>query len=385
MKIQKKTIKWLIVLVILVLAGYGTCRHLQKRGAAPQQAGGPMPIPVGKCVLQDVTDTIEFTGTTAAVNDIEIIARVEGYLQGIHFTDGSLVEKGQLLFTIEPEMYKSLRDEAEAMLLSGKAELERARLDLERIEKAVQTGAVSQQNLSTARAAFDTAKAQVMRYQAALDKAELDLSYTEIHSPIDGRIGRRLVDVGNLVGAGDRTVLTTVRQTRPIYVFFYISENFLEGDLLRRLRGGDDAEPLKFAVGLPEQNDFPYEGIINFLDNTVDTRTGTVYVRGELPNESQELLPGMFVRVQVPVAERKDAVLIPEKAISTDLGGKYVLVVGENNILQRRDLKPGASIGDMRVVNEGLDGSEMFIVGNFHIARPGMPITPVLAQNNLGN
>ena len=320
---------------------------------------------------------LEFTGTTKAVNAVEIRARVEGFLEGIHFADGSLVEEGQLLFTIEPETYMSRRDEAAAMLKAGQTELERARLDLERIDKAVQTGSVSQQELTRARAAYDTAQAQVMGYQAALDKAALELSYTEIHSPIRGRIGRRLVDVGNLVGAGDRTVLTTVMQTQPIYVFFHIGEQMLKGDLLRRLQGGADVEPLRFAVGLPNANEYPREGVINYLDNTVDPMTGTVYVRGELANEALDFLPGMFVRVRVPTAVRKNAVLIPEKAVSTDLGGKYLLVVGEGNVLHRRDVKLGASMGPLRVVTEGLDGSELFLVGGFAMARPGMPVIPM--------
>lgn len=395
----KKTAVWILVLAILAGVGYFGFRYWAlskamaqimaqmsgmgmpgmaggKPGGAPGM-GGPMSMPVARCVIQDVTDAYDFTGTTEAVNTVEIRARVEGYLKGIHFTDGSLVEKGQLLFTIEPEAFKSRRDEAAAHLKAGQAELERARLDLERIEKAILTNAVSQQDLTRVRAAHDTAQASVMGFQAALDKAELDLSYTEIHSPIAGRIGRRLVDVGNLVGAQDRTVLTTVMQIQPMYVFFHLGEHLLQGDLLQRLQGGDKVEPLRFAVGLPDEKDYPNEGAIQYLDNTVDPMTGTVYVRGELANEGKTLLPGMFVRVRVPTAVRKNAVLIPEKAIQADLGGKYVLlVVGEKNILQRRDVVTGAVVGTLRVINEGLDGSETFIIGGMAMARPGMPITP---------
>jgi RND family efflux transporter MFP subunit len=383
----KKIMVWLIVLIILGGAGYGGYLYWKGRQAVMAQmmaaggmgamGGGPLPAPAAKCILQDITDSLDFTGTTEAVNAVEIRARVEGYLKGIHFADGSLVEEGQLLFTIEPETYMSRRDEAAAMLKAGRTELERARLDLERIEKAVQTGSVSQQELTRARAAYDIAQAQVMGYEAMLQKAELDLSYTEIRSPISGRIGRRLVDAGNLVGSGDRTVLTTVMQTQPIYVFFHIGEHLLKGDFLRQLQGGAGVEPLRFVVGLPDQNDYRYEGVVNYLDNTVDPRMGTVYVRGQLPNAGLELLPGMFVRVRVPVAERKNAVLVPEKAISTDLGGKYLLVVGKGNVLERRDVVLGATMGTLRVVTEGLDGSEMFVVGGFAMLRPGVPVTPM--------
>lgn len=387
MRILKKIIIWLVVIGILFGLGYGGYRYWMMRqnimammmGGGPMggMGGGPMPMPVGECTIKDVTDALEFTGTTEAVSDIEIRARVEGFLQKIHFTDGQWVEQDQLLFTIEPETYRARRDEAAAMLTASQTELRRAHEDMERIEKAVQTGSVSRQELTRAQAAYQTAQAQVLGRQASLDMAELNLSYTEIRSPVAGRVGRRLVDVGNLVGAPERTILTTIRQTQPIYVFFHISEHLLKGDLMRRLVGGNGVEPQTFTVGLPEQHDYPYAGVVNFLDNTVDPWTGTIYVRGELPNASGQLLPGMFVQVRLPIAERKGAVLIPEKAVSTDLGGKYLLVVGEENVLRRQDVTLGAVVDGLRVVLDGLNGDETFIVGGFHMARPGMPIQPM--------
>ncbi|HDS85460.1 MAG TPA: efflux RND transporter periplasmic adaptor subunit [Phycisphaerales bacterium] len=382
----KKIIIWLILILIVGGLGYGgywywTMRQRVKAMIAQYAAGGgtegPVPLPVDRCTIKDITDFLEFTGTTEAVNVVEIRARVEGYLEQIHFTDGSLVEKDQLLFTIEPDIYRSRRDEAASRLKAGQTELQRAREDLERIQKAVQTGSVSRQELTRAQAAYDTAQAQVLGAQAALDMAELNLSYTEIRSPITGRIGRRLVDVGNLVGALDRTVLTTIRQIRPIYVFFHISERLLEGDLLRRLQGGEAVEPLSLSVGLPHTGVFPYSGIIDFVNNTVDPDTGTIYVRGRLANEDGSLLPGMFVRVRVPTTERQNAVLIPEKAVSTDLGGRYVLIVDDEEKLQRRDVTLGAVVDGLRVVTEGLNGDETFIVGGFHMARPGMSVEPI--------
>ncbi|AQQ69689.1 Multidrug transporter MdtA [Limihaloglobus sulfuriphilus] len=384
----KKIISWLIVLAILIGAGYGGYRYWQKRQAAiaamaqQNQSSGPIPMPVAGAKFMDVTDTLSFTGTTEAVNVYEVQARVEGYLQGIHFTDGDLVEKGQLLFTIEPDIYRALRDEAAAMLKSGKAELLRAKFDLERIEKAVKSGAVSRQDLTSAKAAYDKADAMVMGYKAALAKAELNLSYTEIRSPISGRIGDSPVDVGNLVGPGDRTLLAVVRQIEPVNVFFHVSESLLKGDFLKRLQGKQGFEPQEFNVGLPNENEFPFKGAVNFVDNTVDTRTGTIYVRGEVANKSQQLLPGMFVQVQMPIGHRKDAVVIAAKAINSDLGGKFVLIVNDENTLERRDVKLGDSMGKMRVINEGLDGSEQFIVGGFHMARPGMQIQPMPVENN---
>ncbi len=383
MKNWKKTVIWFIVLAVLLGGGYWYWSFRQKvmqmmQGGPMGGMQGPMPLPVASCVKKDVTESLEFTGATEAVEHVEIRARVEGFLKAIHFTDGAVVEKDQLLFTIEPEAFAARRDEAAAMLETGKSELERTQFDYERLQKAAPSGAVSQQDLTRAQSAYNKASASLNAFQALLDKAALDLSYTEIRSPIRGRISRRLVDVGNLVGAESKTVLTTVVRTSPIYVSFYAAEHLLGGtQALRRLRGGDSAEPLMFEIALPNDETPIASGVLNFVDNSVDPKTGTVYVRGETANADESLLPGMFVRVRVPTGVLKDAVCIPEKAIQTDLGGKYVLVVGPGNVLQRRDLKLGQASGKVQVVKQGLDGSEQILVGGFAMARPGMPITPV--------
>ncbi len=367
-----------LLIVLVLAAGVWFWMHRPRPGAPPAQRG-PMPLPVVACEVRDVTDYYEFTGTTEAVDSVEIRARVEGFLQGIHFTDGQIVEEGQLLFTIEPEAYAAYRDEAAARLKAAEAELERTRVDLERIEKAIEANAVSRQDLSTRRAAFLSAQASVEAAKSALSHAELNLSYTQIRSPFRGRIGRHLADVGNLVGPQSKPVLASVVRTEPMYVFFYMSESLLDAELLRRIRQADGENPVPFFVGLGDRTDYPFEGRLCFADNTVDPRTGTIYVRGQLANEQEQLLPGMFVRVRVPVRQRPKAVLIPEKTIQTDLGGKYVLVVGEGQMLQRRDIVLGASEGTMRIVLQGLDGSETILAGGFYMARPGMPIQPVPA------
>lgn len=365
-----------LLLVLILAAGIWLWIH-RSRPAMPSAPQGPMPLPVVSCDIQDVTDFYECTGTTEAVDSVEIRARVEGYLQGIHFTDGQIVEEGQLLFTIEPEAFQARRDEAAARLQAAEAELERARVDLERIEKAVQSNSVSRQDLSTRRAAYESAQAAVGAAKATLADAELNLSYTRIRSPFRGRIGRHLADVGNLVGPQSRPVLALLVRTEPMYVFFYMSESMLEADLLRRIRQPEGSDSVPFFVGLGDQTDYPFEGRLCFVDNTVDPRTGTVYVRGQLANEKESLLPGRFVRVRVPIRQRPKAVLIPEKTIQTDLSGKYVLVVGAGQMLERRDLVLGASQGAKRVVLSGLDGSEMILSGGFYMARPGMPIQPI--------
>ncbi|MBP8606491.1 MAG: efflux RND transporter periplasmic adaptor subunit, partial [Phycisphaerae bacterium] len=365
----------IVLIIVAVAAGLFLMRKKPSSQPAPAQAAGPLPLPAARCVMRDVTDFYDFTGTTEAVDSVEIRARVEGYLKGIHFTDGQIVEEGQLLFTIEPEAFAARRDEAAAHLKAAQAESEQAWVDLQRIQNAIASNAVSQQDLTRSRAVYETASAAVLAAQAKLADAQLNLSYTEIRSPIRGRIGRHMADVGNLVGPASRPVLTTVMRMQPMYVSFYMGEHLLKGSLMQRLQGG--GEPLRMLVGLPDENGYPHEGTICFLDNRVDTKTGTVYVRGELPNQDETLLPGMFVRIRLPIAQRPNAVLIPEKAILTDLGGKYVLAVGQGNVLERRGIVLGASVDGMRVVMDGLDGSEMFITGGFHMARPGMPVTPL--------
>lgn len=379
----KKILIWVVVLAVVIGGGvwYVSFRQgmmaMMMQGGPMGGVGGPMPMPVTECTRQDVNDLLEFTGTTEAVEAVEIRARVEGFLKNIHFDDGGIVEKDQLLFSIEPEAFIARRDEAAAMVASGKSELERALFDYERLQKAIESGSVSQQDLTRAQSAYNKATASLSAYEAMLNRAVLDLSYTEIRSPIRGRIGRRLVDVGNLVGADSKTVLTTVMRTAPMYVSFYAGEHLLQGDLPARLRGGQGLEPLRFSVVPANGKPLDETGVLNFIDNTVDPKTGTVLIRGELPNTGETLLSGMFVRVQIPVGVRQNAILVPDKLIQTDLGGKFVLVVGEGNVLQRRDIILGASQKLLRVVAEGLDGSEMILAGGFSMARPGMPIVPM--------
>lgn len=388
MKRWKKFLIWVFVLAVVVGGGMWYWSFRQKIMTMMMQGGpmggmdGPVPMPVTQCIRQDVNDLLEFTGTTEAVEAVEIRARVEGFLKGIHFADGSIVEKDQLLFSIEPEAFIARRDEAAAMVASAKSELERAQFDYERLQKAITSGSVSQQDLTRAQSAYNKAAASLSAYEALLNRAALDLSYTEIRSPIRGRIGRRQVDVGNLVGADSKTVLTTVMRTSPLYVSFYAGEHLLQGRLPARLRGEQGLEPLRFSVTPANGAPLGEIGVLNFIDNTVDPNTGTVQIRGELPNTDETLLPGMFVRVQIPIGVRQNAILIPEKVIQTDLGGKFVLVVGQDNVLQRRNIKLGQSQNLLRVIAEGLDGSEMILAGGFAMARPGMPIVPMTEGAN---
>lgn len=375
---------FIIVILIAVLLAIGVFFYFNKKGS--QQTGAPggqgaMPMPVARCVTQEVVNYNEFTGNLAAVESVDIRARVQGFLRRIAFTDGAFVKKGDLLFEIEPESYQADRDRALGTLKSAESNLVRAQQDYERIMEAVQSNAVSKQDAGTAKAEYAMAEAVALSAKAALAQAELNLSYTQIYSPIDGKISRRYVDVGNLVGASDKTLLANIVQIDPLYVYFNVSESeYLNYQKNLRENMAEEPNRLPVYISLSNEEAYDHQGRLDYMDNRVDPATGTIQIRGQIPNPEKRLYPGMFVQIRVPVKAIPNAVLIPDKAIMTDLGGKYVLVVGENNVLERRDIKLGGPLGKLRVVTEGLNGDEMFIVGGFAMARPGMPITPMPAD-----
>jgi RND family efflux transporter MFP subunit len=336
---------------------------------------------------RDVTFYADFTGRTASVQRAEVRARVTGFLERMNFVPGDFVKKGQLLFLIEPEPYQAQRDQAEAALKSAEANRDRALSDLERLEEAIKTNAVSQQDVTRARAELAQAEASVLNSSALLAQAKIQLQYTEVRSPVAGKVDRNLVDLGNLVGQGEATLLTTVVQMDPLWVYFDLPETMvlqMLGDL--RKMGVEQAsdihdpefqENLKFFIGTPVDEGFPHEGHLDFLSNAVNAATGTVEVRGVVPNDAQLLLPGVFVRVRVPGRLMPDSILVSERAIGTDLGGKYVMVVGAENMVEQRYIELGPREDDgFIVVTNGLEGEESYIVNGLLRARPGFPVSP---------
>jgi len=347
----------------------------------------PPEVSVATPIRRDVTFYQDFTGRTASVQRAEVRARVTGFLERMNFVSGDMVKKGQLLFVIEPEPYQAQRDQAEASLKSAEANRDRAQSDLERLEEAIKTNAVSQQDVTRARAELAQAEAAVLSSGAGLDQAQIQLAYTQVRSPLAGRVDRNLVDLGNLVGQAEATLLTTVVQMDPLWVYFDLPETLvlhLLGDLremgvegVRDLENEQIREAVRFFVGTQVEDGFPHEGYLDFLSNTVNAATGTVEVRGVVPNDDLLLLPGVFVRVRVPGRLIPFSLLVSERAIGTDLGGKYVLLVGAENVVEQRyvDLGPREDDGYV-VVTSGLEGDETYIVSGLLRARPGLPVSP---------
>lgn len=371
-----KKILFIIVVVVILGAGYW---FFQKRMAvSPQEAPGAMPAQFAEPEIRDYVRFDEYTGRVDSTESVDIRARISGYLQKINFIDGAFVKKGDLLFEIEPELYQADLDRAMADLKAAEADLNRAQQDFDRVQRAVQSDAVSQQDVTRYQADRDKAESKVMAAKSVIAKAKLNLSYTKIYSPIDGKISRRFVDVGNLVGADEMTLLARVVALDPIYVYFNVSE----GDLLSYYQATSDIVTpregtVMFQVSLANQTDLPFEGVLDYMDNTVDPMTGTIQVRGVVDNPARKILPGMFARIKVPAGESQDAVMVQEKAIGTDLGGKYLLVIGEGNIVEQRPITISSLVDGLRVVESGLAAGEKYIVTGTQFMQPGMPVMPI--------
>ncbi len=377
---MKKYLKAIVtfIVIVLVLAGFFLWTLMRM-----MSAGGPMPtepntVAVAAPFIQDVVSYDEFTGNLTAVEAVDVRARVEGYLQQVAFEDGAFVKKGDLLFVIEPEVYIAERDRARAALQSAEAERARAEQDYQRALEAIKSDAVSKQQVSTYKAQRDMAEAAVLSAKAALAQAELNLSYTRIESPIDGKISRNYVDEGNLVGAGENTLLTTVVKLDPVYVYFYAGESeYL--DYTKNVRQELAAEPNKLPLylSLANKEDYDHTGRLDYMDNKVDPETGTIQIRGLVPNPNNKLYPGMFVRLRVPTKTIHDAVLVQARAIGTDLGGKYLLVVDENNYIRHRPVELGPQEGQLRVIASGLSAGETYVVSGLQFVTPGTQVKAV--------
>jgi RND family efflux transporter MFP subunit len=338
----------------------------------------PPSVTVAKPVVKDIIERTDFIGRFEAVDQVDIRARVSGYINKIHFEDGTLVKAGDLLFTIDPRPYRNALEQAQATVTSSQVRLDFAQSDLDRAEQLRRTGNVSDQVFDQRRQAFLTGKAELDRAQAALRQAQLDVEFTEVRSPLTGRLSRKLVSEGNLVNANE-TILTNVLTLDPIQFYFDVDErSYLAYS--RQTQGGtrtsSNGSANEVLLTLTDERLGQRKGQLDFVDNRLDAASGTIRARAVFANKDLFLTPGLFGRVTIGASDPYSAVLLPDEAIGSDQDRRVAYVLGENNIVNLRPVRVGPRIDGYRVIREGLKGDETVVVNGLVRVRPGAPIAP---------
>ncbi|MEH2524874.1 RND family efflux transporter MFP subunit [Bradyrhizobium sp. AZCC 2176] len=341
----------------------------------------PPKVDVAVPVQRPFTRYLETTGNTAAIKNVDLVARVQGFLQSINYKDGAFVKEGTSLFTIEPDTYKLKLDQAQAAESGAQASVRQTEADFKRQQELVQRQAVSQATLDNSTSARDNAQANLLQAQVNTKIAAVNYGYTNVTAPFDGVVSAHLVSVGELVGASSPTQLATIVALDPIYVNFNVNEQ----DVLRireeaRRRGmtPDDLRQLPVEVGLQTETGFPHQGKLDYAAATLNQSTGTLPVRGVLPNSDRVLLPGFFVRVRVPMDQVQNALFVPDVALGSDQSGRYLLVVNGENIVEQRKVRIGPLEGELRVIEEGLKADDRVITAGLLRAIPGQKVDPQL-------
>jgi RND family efflux transporter MFP subunit len=368
--------RWPLLACAGLLALLSACGQENKFVAPP-----PPKVTVQLPLQQEVTPFLEATGNTAAVNTVKLVARVQGYVQEIKYQDGTPVKKGTPLFVIEPEPYKVKLEQAQAAEEGAKATLVNAQAEYQR-QKELQAKDVSTQaNLDKALASRDTAHANVLQAQANTQTAEINLGYTTVSAPFDGVVTARKVSVGELVGGDQPNELATIVQLNPIWVWFNLSERDVQKVRAAMAEQGVNFLELKGKVaveaGLQTDTGYPYKGVLDYAAPTVNQSTGTLQVRGVFENAKFSLLPGYFVRVRVPTRPIQ-GLLVPDVAVGSDQGGRYLLVVNADNVVEQRRIELGQTFGQLRLVESGLKPDDRVVVSGLQDAIPGQKVDPQL-------
>ena len=366
-------------IAIAALAGITLAGCEQNTYVAPPPPKVDVAVPIRK----PVTRYLEVTGNTAPIKSVDLVARVQGFLESINYKDGEFVKSGTTLFTIEPETYKLKLDQAQAAQVGAEASLKQAEQDYKRQTDLVARQAVSQATLDTSTSTRDNVQANLQQAQANTKIAQVNYGYTNVTAPFDGIVSAHLVSVGELVGVASPTQLATIVALDPIYVNFNVNEQ----DVLRiredaRKRGMtvNEIRQLPIEIGLQTETGYPHKGKLDYVSPSLNQSTGTLAVRGILPNPDRTLLPGFFVRVRVPYDEQKSALLVPDAALGSDQAGRYVLVVNADNVVEQRKVQTGPLEGDLRVIESGLKGDDRIVVAGLLRAIPGQKVDPQLQK-----
>ncbi|GEC58558.1 MULTISPECIES: efflux RND transporter periplasmic adaptor subunit [Bradyrhizobium] len=339
----------------------------------------PPKVEVAPPVQRAITRYLDATGNTAPIQTVDLVARVQGFLQAINYQDGSFVKEGTTLFTIEPETYKLKLEQAQAAEVGAQATLKQAELDFKRQTDLVQRQAVSQATLDTSTSTRDNAQASLQQAQVNTRIAAVNYGYTNVAAPFDGIVSNHLVSVGELVGVASPTQLATIVQLDPIYVNFNVNEQDVQrvrDEARRRGLTVNELRQLPVEVGLQTETGYPHKGKLDYISPTLNQSTGTLAVRGVFANPDRTLLPGFYVRVRVPFEKQDDALLVPDVAIGSDQAGRYVLVVNAENVVEQRKVTTGPLDEGLRVIESGLKPDDRIVTAGLLRAIPGQKVDP---------
>jgi RND family efflux transporter MFP subunit len=343
----------------------------------------PPKVDVAAPVQRAVTRYVEATGNTAPIKNVDLVARVQGFLQSIDYTDGSFVKQGTQLFTIEPETYKLKLEQAQAAEVGAQATLKQAEADFKRQVDLVQRQAVSQATLDTSTSTRDNAQASLQQAQVNTRLAQVNYGYTNVTAPFDGIVSAHMVSVGELVGVSSPTQLASIVAMDPIYVNFTVNEQDvlrIRAEAARRGLTAADMKQFPIQVGLQTEAGYPHEGRLDYVAPTLTQSTGTLAVRGLVPNDKRVLLPGYFVRVRVPFTQEKDALLVPDTALGSDQGGRYLLVVNGDTVVEQRKVQIGPVDNGLRVIESGLKPDDRVVIAGLLRVIPGQKIEPQVTK-----
>ena len=360
---------WLAVAVCILSAG---CKQSTQAPAPP-----PPPVTVATPIHKEIVEWDEYTGRTEAVESVDVRPRVSGYIDQINFKDGQLVKPGDVLLVIDPRPYQHVLDQAKANLQDAEALRQLKAANFARAQRLFQNNVTAKEEYDTSVAERNEAEAKFAQAQASLNSAALNVEFTEVKSPILGRISRQLVTRGNLVQA-DSTALTKVVSVDPIYAYFNVDQRTVQ-KYYNQIQSGQLQDPrvsiMPVYLQLEGETGFPHEGVIDFVDNTYNASTGTLQIRGRFQNKDASLYPDAFVRVRIAGTPKHDALLITDRAIATDQGQKFVLLVDDNSVVQVRPVELGPVFDGLRVVRRGLGPDDRVIINGLVNARPGSKVT----------